>query len=103
MIENGIKQKDASPDWRWLAVAKRNGAFDGVFYFGVRTTGIFCRPSCASRPPKRENVACFEHAGEALEAGFRACLRCRPLERYFPGPQAELIARAMRLLERESG
>jgi AraC family transcriptional regulator of adaptative response/methylated-DNA-[protein]-cysteine methyltransferase len=103
MIENGTKQNDASPDWRWLAVENRDGAFDGAFYFGVRTTGIFCRPSCASRPPKRENVAFFENTGEALVAGFRACLRCRPLEEYFPGPQAELIVRAMRLLERESG
>jgi AraC family transcriptional regulator of adaptative response/methylated-DNA-[protein]-cysteine methyltransferase len=88
-------------DWRWLAVQAKNAAFDGVFYFGVKTTGIFCRPSCSSRQPKRENVAFFDDTKAARSAGFRACLRCKPLEAKFAGTQADLIVRAMRLLESE--
>jgi AraC family transcriptional regulator of adaptative response/methylated-DNA-[protein]-cysteine methyltransferase len=55
-------------------------SYDGVFYLGVRTTGIFCRPSCPARKPKRENVEFFALPKEALFAGYRPCLRCRPLE-----------------------
>src|SRR6188768_941466 len=85
-------------DWRWEAVAAKNKAFDGVFYFGVRTTGVFCRPSCSSRPPKRQNVAFFITPNDAQNAGFRACLRCRPLEATAAEPAAELIANAFRIL-----
>jgi AraC family transcriptional regulator of adaptative response/methylated-DNA-[protein]-cysteine methyltransferase len=96
-----IHDRSKGTDWRWLAVQAKNAAFDGVFYFGVKTTGIFCRPSCSSRPAKRENVAFFADTVEAQLAGFRACLRCKPLEAKFAGTQAELIVRAMRLLESE--
>jgi AraC family transcriptional regulator of adaptative response/methylated-DNA-[protein]-cysteine methyltransferase len=85
-------------DWRWLAVEAKNAAFDGVFYFGVQTTGIFCRPSCSSRRPRRENVSFFVTPTEAERAGFRACLRCKPTSEYFPGPAATLITRAFELL-----
>lgn len=85
-------------DWRWLAVRDKKRAFDGIFYFGVRTTGIFCRPSCPSKTPRPENVAFFDTAKDAQKAGFRACLRCKPTEDYFPGKNAELIANAFRSL-----
>lgn len=85
-------------DWRWSAVAEKDPTFDGVFCFAVRTTGIFCRPSCSSRPPNRENVLFFASPADAEAAGFRACMRCRPKEQYFPGPGAELAARAFELL-----
>jgi AraC family transcriptional regulator of adaptative response/methylated-DNA-[protein]-cysteine methyltransferase len=85
-------------DWRWMAVRSRNPEFDGVFYFGVQTTGIFCRPSCSSRSPKRENVSFFETPAEAEVAGFRACLRCKPTREYFPGPAAMLVTRAFEIL-----
>ncbi|HEY2865850.1 MAG TPA: bifunctional DNA-binding transcriptional regulator/O6-methylguanine-DNA methyltransferase Ada [Pyrinomonadaceae bacterium] len=85
-------------DWRWLAVRDKRSAFDGMFYFGVRTTGIFCRPSCSSKTPRAENVSFFETPGDAQVAGFRACLKCKPLEEYFPGKSAELIARAFQVL-----
>ena len=62
----------------WQAVAGKDARFDGAFVFGVRTTGIFCRPSCSARRPKRENVQFFDHPAEAEACGFRACLRCRP-------------------------
>ena len=63
---------------RWEAVASRDARADGTFFYGVRTTGVFCRPSCASRLPRRENVAFFDDADAARAAGFRECKRCRP-------------------------
>ncbi|MFL6467582.1 MAG: bifunctional DNA-binding transcriptional regulator/O6-methylguanine-DNA methyltransferase Ada [Pyrinomonadaceae bacterium] len=85
-------------DWQWHAVATKNRELDGVFYFGVRTTGVFCRPSCSSRKPNRENVAFFITASDAEHAGFRPCLRCRPLEAEVRDPAPELIANAFRSL-----
>ncbi len=86
-------------DWQWHAVETRNREFDGVFYFGVATTGIFCRPSCSSKTAKRQNVLFFGSPSEAEHAGFRACLRCKPTLQYSPGPAAELIARTFELLK----
>ncbi|MFN6962305.1 MAG: bifunctional DNA-binding transcriptional regulator/O6-methylguanine-DNA methyltransferase Ada [Pyrinomonadaceae bacterium] len=95
------RQDAATIDWRWRAVERKNAALDGVFYFAVRTTGIFCRPSCSSRTPRRENVEFFLTSGDARAAGFRACLRCRPESAGFVSPRSELLARAMRLLANE--
>jgi AraC family transcriptional regulator of adaptative response/methylated-DNA-[protein]-cysteine methyltransferase len=89
-------------DWRWRAVETRNSDFDGVFYFGVQTTGVFCRPSCSSRSPKRQNVSFFVTPSDAERAGFRACLRCKPKRDYFPGPAATLVARAFEVLKAET-
>src|SRR5947199_1430194 len=85
-------------DWRWQAVETKNREFDGAFYFGVRTTGVFCRPSCSSKPPKRENVSFFITPAEAEQAGYRECLRCLPKSEYFPGAAAKLIQEAFELL-----
>lgn len=63
---------------RWQAVAMRDKAADGFFYYAVKTTGIYCRPGCASRTPKRENVAFFGTCAAAETAGYRACKRCNP-------------------------
>jgi AraC family transcriptional regulator, regulatory protein of adaptative response / methylated-DNA-[protein]-cysteine methyltransferase len=65
-------------DRRWQAVVDRDSSLDGAFVFGVSSTGIFCRPSCPAKRPRRENVRFFEHALAAEHAGYRACLRCRP-------------------------
>jgi len=62
------------------AYQSSDASYDGVFYLAVRTTGIFCRPSCSARKPKPENVEFFALPREALFAGYRPCLRCRPLE-----------------------
>ncbi len=62
------------------AFYSRDASYDGVFYTGVRTTGIFCRPSCSARKPKPENIEFFQTARDAMFAGYRACRRCRPLE-----------------------
>src|SRR4051794_17656468 len=60
------------------AFATRDARFDGRVFAGVRTTGIYCRPICPARTPKRENMRFFPSAAAASEAGFRPCLRCRP-------------------------
>jgi AraC family transcriptional regulator of adaptative response/methylated-DNA-[protein]-cysteine methyltransferase len=67
-----------SDDERWAAVTRREPQADGVFFYAVKTTGVFCRPSCASRQPRRENVAFFTDAAAARAAGFRDCKRCQP-------------------------
>lgn len=63
---------------RWQAVVERNPEADGTFYFAVKTTGVYCRPSCAARRPRRENVLFYRTANDAERDGFRACKRCRP-------------------------
>lgn len=63
---------------KWQASQACNPAYDGRFFYGVKTTGIFCRPSCKSKSPKRENVVFFDTAGQAVESGLRPCKRCRP-------------------------
>jgi AraC family transcriptional regulator, regulatory protein of adaptative response / methylated-DNA-[protein]-cysteine methyltransferase len=68
----------ASDDLRWRAVLARDASHDGEFVFAVSSTGVYCRPSCAARRPRRENVQFFSTPGEAERAGYRACLRCRP-------------------------
>ncbi len=62
------------------AFSERDASFDGVFYTAVTTTGVFCRPTCPARKPRPENVEFFPSARDALFAGYRPCLRCRPLE-----------------------
>jgi AraC family transcriptional regulator of adaptative response/methylated-DNA-[protein]-cysteine methyltransferase len=64
----------------WAAVVSHDASLDGTFFYSVRTTGIYCRPGCASRQPRRENVAFYETGAAAEAAGFRACKRCRPDE-----------------------
>jgi AraC family transcriptional regulator of adaptative response/methylated-DNA-[protein]-cysteine methyltransferase len=81
------------------AVLERSAQFDGDFIFAVRTTGIYCRPSCPSRRPKPENIRIFANSGEAEAAGFRACLRCRPQTVANDDPIKELIQKVCRLIE----
>ena len=69
--------KTADDPAKWQAIATRNPAYDGLFIYGVTTTGIYYRPSCPSRA-KPENMTLFETAEAAKAAGFRACKRCRP-------------------------
>jgi AraC family transcriptional regulator of adaptative response / DNA-3-methyladenine glycosylase II len=85
----------------WIAVEAEDPRFDGWVFCGVKTTGIYCRPSCPARTPKRENVCFFATAAAAQAAGFRACKRCRPDAT--PGSpdwdlRADLVGRAMRLI-----
>jgi AraC family transcriptional regulator of adaptative response/methylated-DNA-[protein]-cysteine methyltransferase len=80
-------------DRRWQAVLDRDSSLDGAFVFGVSSTGIFCRPSCPAKRPRRENVSFFDHALEAEQAGYRACLRCRP--KAVDGNPPSALVRAM--------
>ncbi|HEY8559161.1 MAG TPA: bifunctional DNA-binding transcriptional regulator/O6-methylguanine-DNA methyltransferase Ada [Pyrinomonadaceae bacterium] len=84
----------------WKAVQTNDARFDGAFVYGVSSTGIYCKPSCASRVPKRENVAFFADSRAAENDGFRACRRCRPNGEAVD-PQVEKVLRACRMLERE--
>ena len=68
------------PDTCWHAVQRRDRTYNGRFWFSVRTTGVFCLPSCAARPPLRKNVAFHASPQVAEQAGFRACKRCKPLD-----------------------
>src|SRR5690242_20524231 len=83
---------------RWRAVVARDANLDGVFVTGVLTTGIYCRPSCPARRPKRDNVRFFGRPEEAERAGFRACLRCRPKEAGRPDPTAKMVRDVCRIL-----
>jgi AraC family transcriptional regulator, regulatory protein of adaptative response / methylated-DNA-[protein]-cysteine methyltransferase len=84
---------------RWDAVRQRQRLADGVFYYAVRTTGVYCRPSCAARRPRRENVRFFTEAAAAEDAGFRACKRCRPNAAAPAQQQVALVAQACRSIE----
>src|ERR1700678_618353 len=69
---------DMDDDACYRALLSRDARFDGRFFVGVKTTGIYCRPICPARPPKPENCLFFPSAAAAQQAGFRPCLRCRP-------------------------
>ncbi|MBV9882494.1 MAG: bifunctional DNA-binding transcriptional regulator/O6-methylguanine-DNA methyltransferase Ada [Sphingomonadaceae bacterium] len=84
-----------SDDAAWRAVKARDRGMDGRFVTGVLTTGIYCRPSCAARHPRRENVRFFATGAEALMAGLRPCLRCKPDE---VGRDAAAVEKALALL-----
>jgi len=86
---------------RYAAASSRDARFDGVFITAVRTTGVYCRPSCPAMTPKRENVIFYPTAAAAQQAGFRACKRCRPDAS--PGSpewniRSDVAGRAMRLI-----
>ena len=81
----------------WQAVQTRDSRADGTFVTAVLSTGIYCRPICAARTPKRENVRFYATAAQAAAAGFRACLRCQPQREL--EPQAEMAQRACRYIE----
>jgi AraC family transcriptional regulator of adaptative response/methylated-DNA-[protein]-cysteine methyltransferase len=83
-------------DDAWAAFERRDRGWDGRVIGAVRTTRIYCKPSCPARRPKREHVEFFAEAGEALNAGYRPCLRCRPDE---VGRDREAVAKAVRTIE----
>lgn len=83
---------------QWQAVVDRDSAQDGKFVFAVSSTGVYCRPSCPARRPRRENVAFFTRSGEAEKAGYRACLRCRP--KTLGSAQSNVVKAMCRYIER---
>jgi AraC family transcriptional regulator of adaptative response/methylated-DNA-[protein]-cysteine methyltransferase len=84
----------ADPETFWQAVLDRDARFDGRVFFAVRSTGIYCRPSCPARRPRREQVVFFRIPEAAEQAGFRSCRRCRPRAAAMSDPQVEMVRRA---------
>jgi AraC family transcriptional regulator of adaptative response/methylated-DNA-[protein]-cysteine methyltransferase len=98
-----MKTLDLLPSFEamYRALVNRDPSFEGIFFVGVRTTGIFCRPTCTAKKPARENVDFFATPSEALHGGYRPCLRCHPMN---PGkPPPKLIERLRAEVERAPG
>jgi AraC family transcriptional regulator of adaptative response/methylated-DNA-[protein]-cysteine methyltransferase len=85
----------------WQAVLNRDRQYDGEFVFAVRTTGIYCRPSCPARRPRRENVLFFERPAQAEVAGYRPCQRCHPAQTARPEPNLELVQAICRAIDEQ--
>jgi AraC family transcriptional regulator of adaptative response/methylated-DNA-[protein]-cysteine methyltransferase len=94
-----VTRAEAAPEARWEAIASRDRRFDGRFVFAVRTTGIYCRPSCPARRPRPENVAFYPFPEAAEQAGFRSCRRCRPRNAAVADPRAAAVQRVCRAIE----
>jgi AraC family transcriptional regulator of adaptative response/methylated-DNA-[protein]-cysteine methyltransferase len=82
----------------YLALTERNPEFEGVFYVGVRTTGVFCRPTCPACPPRRDNCEFFTDARQAMLASYRPCKRCRPLSH--PNETSDVVRLLVGAVER---
>src|SRR5713226_8740655 len=87
----------------WNAILSRDASRDGSFVFAVRSTGIYCRPSCPARRPRLEQVRFFQLPEAAEQAGFRACRRCHPKRARVNDPQIELVRRICRAIDRHDG
>ncbi|CAM0998753.1 bifunctional DNA-binding transcriptional regulator/O6-methylguanine-DNA methyltransferase Ada [Rhodanobacter sp. Root179] len=86
-------------DPRWAALQARDAGADGSFFYSVRTTGVYCRPSCAARPARPENVAFHDSAAAAERAGFRPCKRCKPDQLSLQEQHAAMVTATCRLIE----
>lgn len=87
-------------DEKWKAISTCDGNYDGVFYYAVITTGIFCRPSCKAKSPLKMNTIYFDHSADALKDGFRPCKLCRPdLAEEAYKPNKDLIEKAKKIFE----
>src|ERR1700732_4712131 len=84
---------------RWRAVQSRDRGADGVFVYAVRSTGIYCRPSCPWRKPRPEQVVFFPLPEAAEQKGFRACRRCRPRTANLRDPRTQSVARVCREID----
>jgi AraC family transcriptional regulator of adaptative response/methylated-DNA-[protein]-cysteine methyltransferase len=98
-MSNTTLPRFATDGQKWNAVRRRDTRADGVFVFSVKTTGVYCRPSCPSRPPRRDNVAFHSSCAGAERAGFRPCKRCQPHTPGLAAIHSEAVARACRILE----
>lgn len=100
MTETTTEQSIIEEDSRWQAIEARDHRYDGAFVFGVRTTGIYCRPGCPARKPRRENIVYFTAPEEARAEGFRPCLRCKPDEM---STRVRMVERAMGYIDEHLG
>ena len=92
-----VSAATCSADWKWQAVASRDATADGSFVYAVKTTGVYCRPSCPSRRPRPANVVFFDLNREAEAAGFRPCKRCKPNQISIVQGQTAAVERASRM------
>ena len=90
-------------DPRWASVLARSPAADGSFFYSVRTTGVYCRPSCAARLARPENVRFHMTRQEAEQAGFRPCRRCKPDQPSLTEQHTAMVTEACRLIEASEG
>lgn len=81
---NRIEDEEQMTEEQWQAILQNDVAYNDIFFYAVKTTGIFCRPSCKSKAPNRENACIFQNAEQALAAGFRPCKRCKPTGERLP-------------------
>lgn len=93
-----VRPAAIASDPRWAAVVGRDARADGSFFYSVRTTGVYCRPSCAARPPRRENIDFHKTAADAEAAGFRPCKRCKPNQLSLARQHAAKVAELCRIL-----
>ena len=98
-LERPPNSYPAADDVRWAAVVARDKAFEGQFYYSVATTGIYCRPGCPARLPKRANVRFYRTRAAAEAAGFRPCKRCKPDAPSLAEQYATKVAEACRVIE----
>ncbi|MBP6638164.1 MAG: methylphosphotriester-DNA--protein-cysteine methyltransferase family protein, partial [Sulfuritalea sp.] len=98
-VTSAMRAAATAGDPRWAAVMARDPTADGKFFYSVATTGVYCRPSCAARTPRPENVAFHATAAEAEQAGFRPCRRCQPDQPPLAERQAALVADLCRMIE----
>src|SRR3954469_10142994 len=99
MTQQRLKARPATAqDPRWAALIARDAAADGTFFYAVRTTGVYCRPSCASRRAKPENVSFYSDCDAAERAGFRPCKRCQPRQASLEERRASTVARICELI-----
>jgi AraC family transcriptional regulator, regulatory protein of adaptative response / methylated-DNA-[protein]-cysteine methyltransferase len=92
-------RNETEKDPRWSAVMRKDKSADGSFFYGVKTTGVFCRPSCAARPAKAENISFYDDIAAAVEAGYRACKRCKPDQQSSDQRLADLIIDSCRFID----
>jgi len=98
--KKNARRRDATVnDARWASVLARDAEADGQFFYSVDTTGVYCRPSCAARRARPENVRFHLTSEDAKKAGFRPCKRCHPDQLPVAGPHAKKIAALCRLIE----
>ncbi len=97
-VEN-IKATNIKSDPRWAIVQARDASADGTFYYSVSTTGVYCKPSCASRPARPEHVAFYSNCEDAELAGFRPCKRCKPGQPDLAETHTKMVTEICRLIE----
>ncbi|MEO8279967.1 MAG: Ada metal-binding domain-containing protein, partial [Ideonella sp.] len=90
---------DITQDPRWARIVARDKTADGTFWYGVQTTGIYCRPSCPSRLANPKNVQLYAGTGAAEAAGFRACRRCNPGGMSIEAANAAVVTKACHLID----